>query len=61
MKHTSLEASQKRMTILTYAVLIAAAVIMVFPFLWMILTSVKTVGESNAVPPIIFPRERLQW
>ena len=33
MKHTSLEASQKRMTILTYAVLIAAAVIMVFPFL----------------------------
>ena len=61
MKHTSLEASQKRMTILTYAVLIAAAVIMVFPFLWMILTSVKTVGESNAVPPIIFPREGLQW
>ena len=49
------------MTILTYAVLIAAAVIMVFPFLWMILTSVKTVGESNAVPPIIFPREGLQW
>ena len=61
MKNRSLEASQKRMTILTYAVLIAAAVIMVFPFLWMILTSVKTVGESNAVPPIIFPREGLQW
>ena len=55
MKNSSLEASQKRMTILTYVVLIAAALLMVFPFIWMILTSFKTVAESNATPPVIFP------
>ena len=55
MKNRSLEASQKRMTILTYVVLIAAALLMVFPFIWMILTSFKTVAESNATPPVIFP------
>ena len=61
MKKTSLDASRKRMTILVYAVLIVSSLIMVFPFIWMILTSLKTVGESNAVPPVIFPKEGLQW
>ena len=55
MKNSSLESSRKRMTTLTYIALILGAVIMVFPFLWMILTSFKTVAESNAVPPVIFP------
>ena len=57
MKNRSLEASQKRMTILTYAALIIGAFIMIFPFLWMILTSLKTVPESMKVPPTIFPEE----
>lgn len=57
MKNRSLEASQKRMTILTYAALIIGALIMIFPFLWMILTSLKTVPESMQVPPTIFPEE----
>ncbi len=57
MKNRSLEASQKRMTILTYAALIIGAFIMIFPFLWMILTSLKTVPESMQVPPTIFPEE----
>ena len=56
MKNSSLESSRKRMTVLTYIALILGAIIMVFPFLWMILTSFKTVAESNAVPPVIFPR-----
>lgn len=42
--------------IITYAALIIGALIMVFPFIWMILTSFKTVAESNAVPPVIFPK-----
>ena len=54
-------AARKRMTVLVYAVLIVSSLIMVFPFVWMILTSVKTVAESNAVPPVIFPQEGLQW
>ena len=57
MKKSSLEASQKRMTVLTYAALILGALIMIFPFVWMILTSLKTVPESMQVPPTIFPKE----
>ena len=57
MKNRSLEASQKRMTVLTYTALIIGALIMVFPFVWMILTSLKTVPESMQVPPTIFPKE----
>ncbi len=56
MKSTaSLERSRRTSTILTYVALIFGAVIMVFPFVWMILTSFKTVEESMMVPPIIFP------
>ena len=55
MKNSSLESSQRRTTIITYVALILGALIMVFPFIWMILTSFKTVAESNAVPPVIFP------
>ncbi|MCI9120818.1 MAG: carbohydrate ABC transporter permease, partial [Oscillibacter sp.] len=57
MKNRSLEASQKRMTVLTYAALILGSLIMIFPFVWMILTSLKTVPESMQVPPTIFPEE----
>jgi multiple sugar transport system permease protein len=43
---------------LTYVVLILGAIIMIFPFVWMILTSFKTVPESMQVPPTILPN---QW
>jgi multiple sugar transport system permease protein len=42
-------------TILTYVVLVLGAIIMIFPFVWMILTSLKTVPESMKVPPTFFP------
>ena len=45
------------MTIITYTALIIGALIMIFPFVWMILTSLKTVPESMEVPPTIFPKE----
>lgn len=41
--------------ILTYLFLIAGSVVMIFPFVWMILTSLKTLAESMQVPPTIFP------
>ena len=53
----SLERSRKTRTVLTYAALILGAIIMVFPFVWMILTSSKTVPESMYVPPTIFPAQ----
>ncbi len=43
--------------IITYFFLILGAVIMIFPFLWMILTSSKTVPESMQIPPDIFPKQ----
>ncbi|AJH01941.1 sugar ABC transporter permease [Clostridium beijerinckii] len=46
--------------ILTHAILIITAGIMILPFLWMILTSVKTISESVQMPPKIFP-EVIQW
>lgn len=36
-------------------VLICGALLFVGPFIWMLLTSIKTLGDSTQVPPIIFP------
>ena len=39
-----------------YVVLVGGAVLIAFPFLWMVLTSFKSVQESNAYPPSILPQ-----
>jgi len=58
MKSTnSLHRSYAMAKFFTYFFLILGAVIMIFPFVWMILTSLKTVPESMQVPPTIFPKE----
>lgn len=57
MKKHSAPISRRQMTVLTYAALIIGALIMIFPFVWMILTSLKTVPESMQVPPTILPKE----
>ena len=38
-----------------YAVLVVGGIVMIFPFLWMILTSLKTMTEATRVPPTFFP------
>lgn len=43
--------------LLTHMLLIIGAILMVVPFVWMLLTSVKSIGEATHVPPIIFPKE----
>ena len=40
---------------LAYLFLILGSAIMIFPFLWMFLTSFKTVPESMSIPATIFP------
>lgn len=45
---------------ITYFVLIIGSITVLFPFFWMISTSLKTQSESLAVPPTLFP-ETLQW
>ncbi|WP_168118547.1 carbohydrate ABC transporter permease [Paenibacillus sp. HB172176] len=41
--------------LLLYVLLMAGAVIMVFPFIWMISTSLKTVGAIAQMPPKLIP------
>ena len=40
-----------------YLILAIGAIIMVFPFLWMILSSLKTLEEVSRIPPTFFPTE----
>jgi len=42
-------------TIIVHAILIIGSVAMLLPFIWMIITSLKTLTESMAVPPTIIP------
>ncbi|ETC91538.1 TPA: carbohydrate ABC transporter permease [Enterococcus faecalis] len=49
-----------RNKIIIHTVLILGAIIMIMPFIWMCLTSIKTLTESIAVPPILFPK-MAQW
>lgn len=54
--YTSIKLKQKTMNTIVYIILIILSVTMLVPFLWMILTAFKTVGESTQVDPfIIFP------
>ena len=41
---------------LVYLILALGAFIMVFPFIWMILSSLKTASEVNTTPPTFFPK-----
>lgn len=54
---SSLEKSRRRRTAGTYAFFIIGSIIMIFPFVWMFLTSFKSVEESMLVPPTILPQE----
>jgi multiple sugar transport system permease protein len=47
-------------TFLIHFILIMGSIVMLFPFVWMILTSLKTYAESIQVPPVMIP-EDLQW
>lgn len=50
------EANKKLVTVIVHAVLILMTITMLVPFVWMILTSFKTVSETTQVDPfVIFP------
>ena len=53
----SLNANRNTGKILMYAALVLGAVLMIFPFVWMLLTSFKSAGESVQIPPTILPRQ----
>ena len=45
--------------IFVHLALLLGVGITVFPFLWMVLTSFKTVGEAMQIPPTFFPKQFL--
>ncbi len=52
------ETNKKIVTVVVHAVLICMTIVMLVPFVWMVLTSFKTVAETTQVDPfIIFPSE----
>lgn len=56
----SLERNRRIVKFVTYFFLILGSAVMIFPFLWMILTSLKSLAESMQIPPTIFPA-KLVW
>ena len=50
-----MKSSTRLSTFLTYFFLILGSLIMVFPFLWMFLTSFKSIPESMSIPATFFP------
>ena len=53
--NASLKTRKNVVTFFTYLVLILGSISMIFPFVWMVLTSFKTQAESMAIPPQILP------
>ena len=63
---TAVHASPKRKMnhrsrgkLIIHIVLVIGSFIMIFPFIWMILTSFKSNGESLLIPPTFLPKEWL--
>lgn len=46
--------------IIVHILLILGVIFVVTPFIWMVLTSLKTLGESTQIPPKILP-SKLRW
>ena len=46
---------RRKAKLLVHIILIMGSFIMIFPFVWMILTSFKTQGEAIMIPPILLP------
>lgn len=53
--NSSLDRARKLRIGGTYAFFIIGSIVMIFPFVWMFLTSFKTVEESMMIPPTILP------
>ena len=60
MKTDSLHRSYAIAKFLTYFALIVGSLIMIFPFVWMVLTSFKTQAEAVSIPTTFFPKE-FRW
>ena len=55
MTKSSIAYKLRKNHVFIYFFLILGSFIMIFPFIWMILTSFKTISESMQVPPTFLP------
>lgn len=49
--------TRNKSNLIVHIILLLGVGITVFPFLWMVLTSFKSVAEAMAIPPTMFPKE----
>lgn len=54
-------ASNRMIKFAAHALLLAGACAMILPFVWMVLTSLKTVSESTSMNPFVFFPADFQW
>lgn len=52
---------QKTAAFGVHILLILGAALMILPFLWMVLTSLKTISESTSMNPFVFFPNEIQW
>lgn len=50
-----MEANNSKKHVVTHLLLLLGSIVMLFPFIWMILSSFKTVGEQMSIPMKILP------
>ena len=50
---------QQLRKLIIHLILLSGIGVVVFPFLWMVLTSFKATGEAMQIPPTIFPKQFL--
>lgn len=53
MKHKAVRFNMGKLVV--HLLLIMGSVVMIFPFIWMLLTALKTMTEATRVPPTFFP------
>ena len=47
---------RKILALVKWIILISGGITMVFPFYWMVITSIKIQSEVMKIPPVLFPR-----
>ncbi len=54
--HNTFPGRWKNKHLCSYTILVIGSFVMIFPFVWMLLTSLKTMSEAIQVPPIWIPK-----
>lgn len=49
--------SNRTAHLFVHLILLVGIIFTIFPFVWMVLTSFKTIGETMKIPPTIFPKK----